>query len=357
MSKMIQFLIILSVLIGLSSCNSGNKKNDQSETTKKAIKVTEANFTIAETDKYMSEHVKEHPVNTLRHSREMSSIDNQFVIRENQDIMYSHAVVDISEGATLINPAWDVYSSIQVIDENQYTIAVVYSGDSVTITKKMVALGDHVFLNIRTGVRTLDEKGYKESHQHQDNYEIKANSAKPYISKGFEQKTLDETRKRLIGRMSEATQPKYYFGTKDEVDSLNFLIASAGGWAGLPIKDATYINIEPGGEAKSGKCSSITIPVPPLQFDKGAFFSITTYDRQGWIVKENFALNNIQAEANKDGTYTFHFNCPDKINNIDVVDDWTMIIRLYIPNNDEEILEYIKKVNETIKMEWTKNNL
>ncbi len=111
--------------------------------------------------------------------------------------MYSHAVVDISEGATLINPAWDVYSSIQVIDENQYTIAVVYPGKSVTITKEMVALGDHVFLNIRTGVRTLDE-----------------------------------TRKRLIGRMNEATQPKYYFGTKDEVDSINFLIAIAGGWAG-----------------------------------------------------------------------------------------------------------------------------
>ena len=96
------------------------------------IVVDERNFTIAETDLYMLNHSQEHPVNTFRHAREMSSVENQFVVRENRDVLYSHAVVDISEGATLVNPDWDVFSVIQVIDENQYTIASIYAGTSPT---------------------------------------------------------------------------------------------------------------------------------------------------------------------------------------------------------------------------------
>ncbi len=75
----------------------------------------------------------------------MSSKDNQFVVRENQDVMYSHAVVDISKGATLINPKWDVYSVIQVIDENQYTIGSIYPGEQQTFTLEDVGLGQSCF--------------------------------------------------------------------------------------------------------------------------------------------------------------------------------------------------------------------
>ena len=319
---------------------------------KTATKVTYDNFVVAETDKYFSNHVKEHPVNTIRHSREMSNVKNQVVIRENQDILYSHAVVDISEGATLINPAWDLYSVIQVIDEHHYTIGVIYPGESQTVTKSKVELGNHVFLNIRTAVRTLDEKGYAEARQHQDSIQIKAKSAKPYVSKGFDSVSLDAVRADLASRGTQITHPEKMFGTKADVnDRMTFLIASAGGWAGLPVKDACYVTtIQPEGKAKNGECSSITIPVPPLKFDKGGFFSVTTYDKAGWIVKEKFALNNRQATPNPDGSYTFNFNCPGKTNNIDVEKDWTLLIRFYVPNSLEEILAYVKSLNSNVKI-------
>jgi hypothetical protein len=316
------------------------------------IVVDESNFTIAETDRYFVDHSKEHEVNTFRHSREMSSVDNQFVVRENRDVMYSHAVVDISNGATLINPAWDVFSVIQVIDENQYTIASIYPGEQQTFTPHDVALGNHLFLNMRTGVRSLDEKGFAEAHKHQDSVRIEANSAKPYQAKGFEKKSLDETRARLKARMAEADKPEFYFGMKDEVEPTQFLIASAVGIFGLPIGDAAYLNtIQPTGEAKAGAPSRITLPVPPLNFDKGGFFSVTTYDSKGWIAKKNFALNNNTAKPNEDGSYTFHFNCPGKPNNIDVVDDWTMLIRLYAPTSKEAIMKYMKDAEKNIRVE------
>lgn len=193
------------------------------------IYVDESNFTLAETDRYFADHSKDYAVNTFRHSRTMSSKDNQFVVRENQDVMYSHAVVDISQGATLSNPSWDVYSVIQVIDENQYTIDVIYPGEERTFTTEDVSTGNHLFLNTRTGVRSLDEAGFVEAHQHQDNIRIAANSANPYVAKGFDKASLDETRTRLKARMSEAIYPEYYFGNKDEVEATQFLIASAVG--------------------------------------------------------------------------------------------------------------------------------
>lgn len=350
-------LIVLSVpvmMLGLSTITCAEEVKvitPETSTTANKTKVTNENFTVAETNLYMSRHVKDHPVNTMRHSLSTSNKDEQFVIRENQDILYSHAVVDISKGATLINPAWDVYSAIQVMDENQYTIAVIYSGETKEITPDMVAFGDHVFLNIRTGLRTLDKKGLDETHKHQQSYVIKANSSKPYVDKGFDEKSLDATRAELSTHITDKDfKPWEGFGSKEEVDKKSFLVASAAGWAGLPVKDATYVTfIAPTGKAKEGVCSSLTLPVPPLQYDKGAFFSVTTYDAKGWIAEDNFALNNRQAKANKDGSFTFRFNCEDKENNIKVQKDWTMLVRLYMPESKEKILKYIDSI-ATVKI-------
>ena len=349
--SLVPFLVFSALTASLAGAEEdlayASERNDQGE-----IVVDESNFTIAETDRYFVDHSKEHKVNTFRHSREMSTVENQFVVRENRDVMYSHAVVDISEGATLINPEWDVFSVIQVIDENEYTIASIYPGEQKTFTPEDVALGNHVFLNMRTGVRSLDEKGFAEAHKHQDSVVIDAKSAKPYKAKGFEKKSLDETRARLKARMAEADKPEFYFGSKDEIEPTQFLIASAVGIFGLPIKDAAYLNtIQPTGEVKKGAPSKITLPKPPLNFDKGGFFSVTTYDAKGWIAKEEYALNNKTAKANEDGSITFHFNAPGKPNNIDVVEDWTVLIRLYAPKSKEAIMDYIKNAEENIKVE------
>lgn len=49
-----------------------------------------------ETDWYMSRLQKEIPVNTFKHNRIPSNKDHQFVIRENEDTMYSHAILDVT---------------------------------------------------------------------------------------------------------------------------------------------------------------------------------------------------------------------------------------------------------------------
>jgi hypothetical protein len=314
--------------------------------------VTRDNFTIAETDKYMAEHTAEHPVNTIRHAREPSGPDNQFVITENMDVLYSHAVVDTEGGATITNPEWDYFSVIQIIDEHHYTLHVLFPGQSVTLTPDDLTMGRYVFLNMRTGLRSVDEAGLKAAHEHQDKFRIEAASAEPYPPKGFDRASQDKVRAELVARAGEANKPEKFFGRPEDVDPEMFLIATAKGWGGLPYSVAVYIStIVPEGEAAEGACAHMTLPRPPLKFDQGAFFSVTTYSADSWIVEKNFALNDRAAEANDDGSITFRYNCPGKPNNIDVQPGWTQVIRLYLPESAEAVSAYVADITGKVKIE------
>ena len=60
-------------------------------------------------------------VNRFFHLREPAPLDQQTVIRMNRDTIYSSALVDISEGATVTVPdAGDRYMSIMVVNEDHY---------------------------------------------------------------------------------------------------------------------------------------------------------------------------------------------------------------------------------------------
>ena len=316
-----------------------------------AITVTEENFNLAETDRYMAEHSAEHAVNSIRHAREPSGPDNQFVITENKDVLYSHAVVDTMGGATITNPDWDYLSMIQIIDENHYTLHVLYAGESVTLTPEDLTTGRYVFLNMRTGLKSTDDAGLADAHAHQDGFVIDASSAEPYRAKGFDTDSLDAVRASLVARAGEADKPELFFGRPEDVDPEMFLIATAKGWGGLPYADAVYVStIVPEGASAEGACSEMTLPRPPLRFDEGAFFSVTTYSADSWIVEENFALNDRAAEANDDGSVTFRYNCPGEPNNMDVQEGWTQVIRLYQPQSADAISDYVDTLARTVRV-------
>lgn len=69
-----------------------------------AIPVNVDNFARAETHRMFAGMTGGAPVNTLIHRREPTPIDAQDVIRMNRDTLYSAAIVDISDGATVTIP-------------------------------------------------------------------------------------------------------------------------------------------------------------------------------------------------------------------------------------------------------------
>jgi len=91
-------------------------------------------------------------------------------------------------------------------------------------------------------------------------------------------------------------------------------------------------------------CSAITFNAPKLHYEKGAFWSITTYSSDGWIFTDNFAINSKKAKANADGSYTIRFNCEGAENNLTVVKDWNAVFRMYMPMDVEENLGYVRNM-------------
>ena len=72
---------------------------------KVSLRVTVDNFVRAETDRMLAAlQADAGGVNVFRHNRAPTSIDGQTVIRMNRDTLYSFAIVDISEAATLTVP-------------------------------------------------------------------------------------------------------------------------------------------------------------------------------------------------------------------------------------------------------------
>ncbi len=60
-------------------------------------------------------------MNRIGHNRARTPIDLQPVIRTNRDTLYSYAVVDISEGATVTIPeAGDRHLSVMVVNQDHF---------------------------------------------------------------------------------------------------------------------------------------------------------------------------------------------------------------------------------------------
>lgn len=343
MKKLILAIAITSISVGATAAIPDPIDTSDVVLPEVSLDTLVANFgdhATKETDSYMTNLAKEYPVNTFKINRVPSNKENQFVIRENEDTLYQHAILDVTKSATITMPEYDEYGMVQVIDENGYTIATVYPGESKTLTHDMLSSGNHVFLNTRVGAKNYHGSDLKIANDYQDAIKITSETSNPYQPKNYDQKVLIAERNALSTLRTQVPAPFNMFGTKDMVEPRSYLIASAAGWAGLPAKDAAYVPMVVGNTGDP-QCSSLTVNKPPLQYDRHAFFSMTVYNKDGWIVDDNYALSNKHMKPNSDGTYTFRFNCEGADNNLTVQEGWNPIFRMYLPESREAIIDYV----------------
>jgi len=302
--------------------------------------VTMENYVVAETDWYFNNQQAAAPVNTFVHNGPVSK-DAQDVIRSNRDVMYSLAVVDISEGATLTVPSRDDFQIIHVMDENHLSHFVIPAGESRTIKPGDVTGGTHVYLLARTKISDdLDE-----SLAAQRAMKIKANSATPYPSKGFEADDVEAFRNKLVADYAagkvQIVEHESFGETIDDVDPTSYIYAAAVGWGGLPSTTAQYLSAVAGQGDTS--CQRYILPKPKLDWGAGGFFSLTTYDTAGWIVEDDFYIGHEKMQDNGD-SYSIYLNCPDQANSLTVQEGWTGIVRMYLPVDEQETIKYIDTI-------------
>jgi hypothetical protein len=334
----LSFVVIASAISNLAYADEANRT---------AIGgVNWDNYVVAETDWYFNSVQKRVGSNVWIHDDPVSK-DNQQVIRSNRDVVYSIAIVDVSEGATFSVPAAgpdnDAFQIIHIMDEKHLLHKVVRRGETVTIKASDLSAGTHVYLLSRT----KDNGNFEDTKRRQALLKFIAKSNKPYQAKKFVEKDVVAYRNQLVTNVmtgkTTGTSSDGFGETINDVKDNDYKHAAAVGWGGLPASTAIYLGTITGQGTTS--CQTWTIPNPILDTkNRGGYWSITTYSAQGWIETDKFYLPSEKMQDNGDGTSTAYFNCPDTSNSLKVAEGWTAVVRFYEPVDMKQSLEYLEKL-------------
>jgi len=298
------------------------------------------------------------PVNEWAHQNDVSNVKTQQVIRENQDVIYSSAVVDISQGATFSVPNNKTYHIIEIIDLQNYIVDVVYPGESITVNPDNVTYGNYVYLNMRIRKLPSNKGGLEATRQLQRMAKIDAKSAIPYQTPDIviDQDKMEQIRAALIkdvqdGKLPDTSRAQ---GSPFTTEPQDHLYATAYGWGGLSVEHAAYLPIANRTQVVDGKIqpSSLTFVAPEIDAARGGFWSITTYNNEGWLAMDKAAISNSEAVANPDGSYTIHFNSPGRKNNVDTPTPFAALLRIYVPKSKEDVVDYLRKASQKMVIKF-----
>jgi hypothetical protein len=295
------------------------------------IPVTPENFNRAESDLIFADTVKKGGLGKFLHHREPMSIDFP-VVRPNRDTLYSLSVFDLDAGPVTITlpNAGQRFMSLQVIDEEQYTPAVVYGAGSYTFTREQIGTR-YISIGIRMLVDPADPEDIKQVHALQDAIKVEQKAPGRFEVPNFDQASQKKVRDALLALGETVPDTKRMFGARDQVDPVRHLIGTAMGFGGNPEKDALYLNVTP---SKNDGITLYRLLVKDVPIN--GFWSISVYNAEGHFVKnafEAYALNNITAKKNADGSVTVQFGgCDGKIANcLPTMPGWNYLVRLYRP--------------------------
>lgn len=296
------------------------------------ITVTADNFNRAETDMYFADVAKTGGFGKFRHHRDLMPIDAQSVIRANRDTLYSAGVFDLDAGPVTVTlpEAGERFMSMQVINEDQYALVVVYGAGTRTYTREVVGTR-YVMLGVRTLVDPNDPQDLKRVHALQDAIKVEQPELGRFESPPWDDDSRRKVHDALLALGETLPDLNRMFGDKGDVDPVRHLIGTAMGWGGNPEKDAVYLNVTPkrNDGATVHRLSVKDVPVE-------AFWSISVYNRDGYFEPNSrnaYSLNNLTAKKDADDSVTVQFGgCDgDAGNCLPITPGWNYTVRLYRP--------------------------
>lgn len=312
------------------------------------VPVTVENFTRAETDLYLGRMVEEKGgIGKFGGPREFTPIDKQNVVRMNRDTLYSSGVFDLDAAPVTITlpDSGKRYMAMQVIDQDHYTVEVVYAPGKHTYTKEKIGTR-YVFVIVRTLANPGDPADVKAANDLRDAIKVEQAKAGKWEAPNWDDKSRTEIRDALAVLGShQGGGMGTMFGRKVEVDPVRHLIGTAIGWGGNPPSAAVYSSFYP--PQNDGK-TTYTLTVKSVPVD--GFWSITVYNAKGFMEKnelDRYSLNNLTAKPNGDGSFTILFG-GDKAgaNHLPITPGWNYTVRLYRPR--KEVIDGTWKFPEAI---------
>jgi hypothetical protein len=294
------------------------------------VKVTVDNYDTVETSRQFEIQIENAGgVNKLDHFYGTTKVDKQPIIRLNQDTIYSMGIVDATKGGEIVIPEVDGrFVSVRFHDEDHYGYDETYGPGSHPFPE----YDGHMYVSIRIGAREVSDKEDAAVYELQKQIKVNANSNTPFDAIEYDADSLKEMHKKLLDMFNSGKyNPRVFFTTKEDAakngTELEHTIGAAIGWGGGTVKGTVWDMIP---HSEDMTCQSTTFEDPKNH----GFWSITVYNAEGFLFAPN-NVNSYSAEPNADGTYTVHFGCEGKKNNIDIENEsgkWNAIVRSYAPS-------------------------
>tara|TARA_R110000787_G_scaffold41071_2_gene101570 strand:+ start:1002 stop:2105 length:1104 start_codon:yes stop_codon:yes gene_type:complete len=361
-------ILAVIMIIALASCQSNKKeestKTEQVATTQIATTenaffakngriITPESYPTDETSRQILKSQDLIGVNNFNHKPQLTPTDKQPVVRMNRDTYYSMAVIDVSKGASITMPEIPEgkYMSIQPVTEDHRIQAMKYGAGTFDLTTHT---GTHLYVVVRLDA-TFTEAEAKEIH---DKMSISANSDNSFTTMPVDEESFTAVENALKAKMTSVIKRDGVDALKgmftDPRDSSNELftqekyeLGAALGWGGAQMIDNIYELSE---NYSADHCYQLTFEDP----ENLAFWSITVYDKKGFMFNDLANFSSNKAQANADGTYTVSFGCgADAPNNMEIANPsgvFNIAVRHYQPSkrvfdDDYRLIPFMKVVS------------
>jgi len=232
-----------------------------------AVLVNVDNFARAESNRMLAGLLAGSSLNAWSHFRKPAPLDDQKVIRMNRDTLYSACVADISKGATLTVPERDGrYLSVMIVNQDHYINNVFHEPGDYELTVDEFDT-PYVLVAVRTLVNAADPDDVDVVNALQDQLKLTTASERPFVLPDYDTASFDATRQALLALARGLGGFDKAFGRKESVNPVRHLIGTAAGWGGLPEREATYLNVDPGLPVGEYSLTVKDVPVRRLLVD------------------------------------------------------------------------------------------
>jgi len=295
--------------------------------------VTDENYGLAESEVIFVDYLGKIAAATgtngagvWMHLREGADPKDRTIMRINFDTLYSWAVVDLTEAATITMPETNGrYQSAWLITDEHYNPMAFVKPGAYSLTQENVGRR-YATIVVRTQVNVADPADMAIVHALQDQLKLEQKDRGAYVpSKTWDMEEILAMRAKYarIGE-EEGMTSDTLFGKKGEVPLKDHNVGTAMGWGGLTPERAVYPSIF----TQSTKPQILTLKDVPTN----SFWSITIYDAGGYPQGDVYNINSAFAVPSEDGSYTIHFGGDkDAVNYMDNFEGWNITMRIYEP--------------------------
>jgi len=303
--------------------------------------ITPENYALCETQLIFADYLKKiiaatktSGMGVFMHNLKGADPKDRAVMRINFDTLYSFAILDLAEEATLTMPETDNgrYQSAWLITEDHYNPNAFAKPGTYTLTEENMGTR-YMMICMRTQVNVTDPKDIAAANVIQGKLALsQASVGSPYTAS---HKWDKEQMMKVRAKYMKMTTDKGYtsgevFGKKGALTLEKHNCGTAFGWGGLTADQAAYPMYTPTSMAPQ----TLTLKDVPVK----AFWSITVYDKEGYPQGDVYNINSAFAEADKgtNGTvFTIHFGGDtNAANYMDTFEGWNFALRLYLPTEE-----------------------